>query len=61
MTASIYGTIRQKHFFSIDPHTVAVTHILDATVQQLTTDGYGNIYTVYDVNHLLRYVPDRHG
>ena len=56
----IYGTIRQKHFFSIDPHTAAVTHILDATVQQLTTDGYGNLYTVYDVNHLLRYVPDRH-
>lgn len=55
----IYGTIRQKHLFSVDPKTAAVATVLDGSVAHLTMDGYGNLYTIYNVNHLLRYVPPR--
>lgn len=53
----IYGTIRQKHFFSIDPKTAAVTTIFDGSVHHVVEDGYGNLYTIYEANRLLRYVP----
>lgn len=53
----IYGTIQNRHLFSINSRTGAVTDLLDANVAHVTTDSYGNIYTVYNANHLLRYVP----
>lgn len=57
----IYGAIHQAYLFRLDPRTGATTILRKGTFQEIGLDGYGNIYTVYGVNHILRYVPQRGG
>ncbi|MFD2081851.1 hypothetical protein [Actinopolymorpha cephalotaxi] len=55
----IYGAIRQKYFFRLDPRSGAVT-VLSSSIEafNLAEDGYGNIYLIRHANRLLRYVPE---
>jgi hypothetical protein len=55
----IYGAIHQRYLFRLDPRTGTTTILRKGTFQEIGLDGYGNVYTVYDVNHILRYVPLR--
>lgn len=53
----IYGAIHGAYLFRLDPRTGATTILRKGTFQEIALDGYGNVYSVYGVNHLLRYVP----
>jgi sugar lactone lactonase YvrE len=55
----IYGAIHQAYLFRLDPRTGTTTILRKGTFQEIALDGYGNVYSVYGVNHILRYVPRR--
>lgn len=52
----IYGAYHGRYLIRLDPATGQVSTLLEGAVQNVALDGYGNLYTVYDTNHLLRYV-----
>ncbi|WP_158301992.1 FIMAH domain-containing protein [Paenibacillus mesophilus] len=47
---NVYGTNRQKTFFTIDPNTMEFTVIKNGAGNYLTQDAYGNLYMADDAN-----------
>lgn len=50
----LYGTVHSAYLYRLDPRTLRVTILRAASVQNLTTDQYGNIYYVENGYQLRR-------
>lgn len=55
----IYGSIQQTYLFRLDPRSGSVSILRKGTFKEITVDTYGNVYAIYGVTHLLRYVPTK--
>lgn len=50
----LYGTVHSAYLYRLDPRTLGVTILRAASVQDLSTDQYGNVYYVQDGYQLWR-------